>query len=81
MARALSPAGWPCPAPYAGQVPGHTHQRCAVGFPRSADTFQCPCHGAVFSAQTGQALQRPATRPLGSVAVQEGVDGSLYVNN
>lgn len=58
-----------------------THQGCTVGFARSADTFQCPCHGAVFSAQTGQVLQGPATRPLRSIAVQEGADGRLYVNS
>lgn len=58
-----------------------THQGCTVGFSRSADTFQCPCHGAVFSAQTGQVLQGPATRPLRAITVQEGPDGRLYVDS
>jgi Rieske Fe-S protein len=31
--------------------------------------ISCPCHGSRFDAATGAAVQGPATRPLGEVAV------------
>lgn len=57
-----------------------THQGCTVGFSRSDKTFQCPCHGAVYDATTGQVLQGPAQSPLPAIAVAEGSNGELYVD-
>jgi thiosulfate dehydrogenase [quinone] large subunit len=49
------------------------HQGCPVNFVSKSDGFACPCHGSHFSS-TGKRESGPATRGLGSVAVQV-VDG------
>lgn len=52
-----------------------THQGCIVA-PAGKD-FQCPCHGSVYSASTGQVITGPAPLPLARVAVT--VDGGNVV--
>lgn len=61
--------------PTAGTVVGFsaicTHQGCVVA--PAGEKYNCPCHGAVFDAATGDVLDGPAPRPLDSVTVT--VDG------
>jgi Rieske Fe-S protein len=45
-----------------------THQGCTVTSVENG-AISCPCHGSRFDAATGAAVQGPATRPLGEVAV------------
>jgi Rieske Fe-S protein len=45
-----------------------THFGCTVNRVAAGKIF-CPCHGSVFSAQTGAVEQGPATQPLPSVRV------------
>jgi thiosulfate dehydrogenase [quinone] large subunit len=59
-----------------------THEGCDLTYVKTAQALVCPCHGAQFSAQTGEVTRRPARRPLTSYKVQ--VDGSgniVYLQN
>ncbi|HYA67952.1 MAG TPA: Rieske 2Fe-2S domain-containing protein, partial [Acidimicrobiales bacterium] len=56
-----------------------THQGCIVEFVASDDTMQCPCHGSIYDARTGQVLRGPAPLPLRRIEIAEGPDGDLYV--
>jgi Rieske Fe-S protein len=53
-----------------------THQGCTVSGVQDGQIV-CPCHGSLFSAQTGDVTSGPATRPLAKVAV-ELRDGAIY---
>jgi Rieske Fe-S protein len=44
-----------------------THQGCAVS--PAGKRLDCPCHGSVFDATTGEVLQGPASRALDRVNV------------
>jgi len=58
-----------------------THEGCIVEFVQSDDTLQCPCHGSVYDAHTGQVLKGPAPSPLPRIEIAEGSDGNLYVDD
>jgi thiosulfate dehydrogenase [quinone] large subunit len=58
-----------------------THAGCLVQFSQSDDTFVCPCHGSVFDAHSGRVLNGPAFSPLPSIAITEGPEGTLYVED
>jgi len=53
-----------------------THQGCSVDF--TGQEFQCPCHGAVFTADTGDPISGPVQSPLQRYQVTES-GGSLYL--
>ena len=55
-----------------------THEGCTVNFAQSAQQFQCPCHGSIYSALTGDVISGPAPRPLPKIGVVES-SGQLYV--
>jgi|SRR5579872_2538804 len=55
-----------------------THQGCTVQYARSVQQFQCPCHGSVYSALTGQVLRGPAPLPLPKIPIEER-GGDIYV--
>jgi thiosulfate dehydrogenase [quinone] large subunit len=57
-----------------------THAGCTVAFVQSAEEFQCPCHGSIYSAATGDVIQGPAPLPLPAIRVVES-GGDLYVTN
>jgi thiosulfate dehydrogenase [quinone] large subunit len=57
-----------------------THAGCTVQFVESVEQFQCPCHGSIFSAVTGDVIQGPAPSPLPAIGV-EVTDGNLYVTD
>ncbi|MDR5699882.1 QcrA and Rieske domain-containing protein [Agromyces aerolatus] len=65
--------------PEAGQVVAFsaicTHQGCVVG--AAGDRFECPCHGSVYDAATGDVLQGPAIDPLPPIEVR--VEGDRIV--
>ena len=50
-----------------------THEGCIVN--DGGASFQCPCHGAQFSASTGDVQQGPARKPLEKVAITVAADG------
>jgi thiosulfate dehydrogenase [quinone] large subunit len=66
--------------PSAGQYEAFTavctHAGCTVGF--DGQQFACPCHGATYSATTGQVTGGPAPAPLSKVNVTV-VDGQVRV--
>jgi len=65
--------------PTAGQVVAFsaicTHQQCVVA--AAGSKFECPCHGSVFDAATGDVDSGPALEPLAAIAVT--VDGDRVV--
>lgn len=65
--------------PTAGEVVAYsaicTHQGCVVA--AAGSRFECPCHGSIFDAATGDVEVGPALRPLDSVAVT--VDGDRVI--
>ncbi|MGH9299054.1 MAG: ubiquinol-cytochrome c reductase iron-sulfur subunit, partial [Acidimicrobiales bacterium] len=56
-----------------------THAGCTVNYAKSAQQFQCPCHGSIYSAVSGAVLQGPSVTPLPEIKIAEGSDGNLYV--
>lgn len=50
-----------------------THHGCAVAL--KGDELDCPCHGSVFDATTGDVLRPPAPEPLPAVTVK--IDGDM----
>jgi len=55
------------------------HAGCPVGYSSSANQFQCPCHGSIFSVETGAVLGGPSPTGLKPLKVVEGSDGNLYL--
>lgn len=55
------------------------HAGCPVGYSKSANQFQCPCHGSAFDVETGAVLAGPASSGLTPLKVVEGSDGNLYL--
>jgi thiosulfate dehydrogenase [quinone] large subunit len=55
-----------------------THAGCTVAFVKGSEQFQCPCHGGVYDAKTGQVLGGPPPAPLGRITVHES-NGQLIV--
>jgi thiosulfate dehydrogenase [quinone] large subunit len=46
-----------------------THAGCTVNYNPATNHFECPCHGGMFDAGTGQVLQGPPEAPLRAIAV------------
>src|SRR5436309_15562626 len=57
-----------------------THRGCnlSAGGEIEGTTIQCECHGSVFSMETGEALEGPATEPVQTYGVRE-QDGHIQV--
>ena len=57
-----------------------THRGCnlSTGGEIDCTTIQCECHGSVFSMETGEALEGPATEPVQTYGVRE-QDGHIQV--
>lgn len=45
-----------------------THMQCTVA--PAGDKLNCPCHGSVYQAATGEVVRGPAPRALAKVAVK-----------
>lgn len=58
-----------------------THEGCTVNYVHSVQQFQCPCHGSIYSAKTGDVLGGPAPRPLPKIIVVKASDGNLYATD
>lgn len=58
-----------------------THEGCTVSFAQAVQQFQCPCHGSIYSALTGDVISGPAPLPLPKIAIVEGSDGDLYATD
>jgi len=57
-----------------------THRGCNLSTEGeiSGTEIQCGCHGSVFSMETGEALEGPATEPVQTYGVRE-QDGQIQV--
>jgi 3-phenylpropionate/trans-cinnamate dioxygenase ferredoxin component len=57
-----------------------THRACNLSSGGEIDgtSIECECHGSVFSMETGEVLNPPATEPLGTFEVRE-QDGEVQV--
>jgi len=57
-----------------------SHRRCnlSMGGEIEGTTIQCECHGSVFSMETGEVVNPPATEPIATFGVRE-VDGAVQV--
>lgn len=56
-----------------------THAGCVVASAGNGQ-LQCPCHGSVFDARSGQPLNGPAFDPLPSYTAAIGKDGHIYLS-
>lgn len=56
-----------------------THAGCTVDYNPATMHFDCPCHGGMFDARTGQVLQGPPASPLRPIPVVA-VNGQLRVD-
>lgn len=54
-----------------------THAGCLVHWNSQDSTFDCPCHGARFTAR-GEILRKPAPEPLEVIPIQVGSDGFIH---
>ncbi|HXY46002.1 MAG TPA: Rieske 2Fe-2S domain-containing protein [Acidimicrobiales bacterium] len=57
-----------------------THAGCTVAFVQAVEQFQCPCHGSIYSAVTGDVIQGPAPLPLPAIGIEVS-GGELYVTD
>jgi nitrite reductase/ring-hydroxylating ferredoxin subunit len=59
-----------------------THRGCNLSTEGeiSGTEIQCGCHGSVFSMQTGEALEGPATDPVRTYGVRE-EDGQIQIES
>jgi nitrite reductase/ring-hydroxylating ferredoxin subunit len=57
-----------------------THRGCNLSTEGEIEgtTIQCGCHGSVFSMETGEALEGPATDPVRTFGVRE-QDGQIQI--
>jgi nitrite reductase/ring-hydroxylating ferredoxin subunit len=63
-----------------GDVCSHARSRLSDGYlHEDACTVECPTHNAIFSLQTGEALEFPADEPIPTYGI-EIVGDDLYVN-
>ncbi|HKW12999.1 MAG TPA: non-heme iron oxygenase ferredoxin subunit [Candidatus Krumholzibacteria bacterium] len=63
-----------------GDVCSHARSRLSDGYlHEDACTVECPTHNAIFSLQTGEALEFPADEPIPTYGI-ELVGDDLYVN-
>lgn len=56
------------------------HAGCVVRYDQGNKLFACPCHGSVFSGETGAVESGPAPTGLTRLAISKGSDGELYVS-
>jgi len=57
-----------------------THLGCTVNWVADKGQYECPCHGSVFDAKTGDVSGGPAPRGLDFVSLALLEDGSLQVD-
>jgi nitrite reductase/ring-hydroxylating ferredoxin subunit len=56
----------------------HRHCNLSAGGEIEGTTIQCECHGSMFSMETGEVLNPPATEPLATFGVRE-LEGEIQV--
>jgi 3-phenylpropionate/trans-cinnamate dioxygenase ferredoxin subunit len=85
--KAVEPNGVPVLVARVGErffavsdVCSHARSRLSDGFlHEDGCSVECPTHGAIFSLETGDALEFPADEPIPTYAVE--LDGNdLYIN-
>ena len=63
-----------------GNVCSHARSRLSDGYlDESGCTVECPLHNAVFSLETGEALEFPADEPIPTYGVER-VGDDLYID-
>lgn len=56
-----------------------THRRCNLSAGEIEGTaIECECHGSMFSMETGEVLNPPATEPIATFEIRE-LDGDIQV--
>ncbi len=58
-----------------------THLQCLVNYDPTTETIQCPCHGSVYDARTGNVVSGPAPRALPTIKLQVDSDGTVYAED
>ncbi len=58
-----------------------THLQCLVNYDQNSQTIQCPCHGSVYDAKTGNVVSGPAPRALPTIKLEEDSDGIVYATD
>lgn len=55
-----------------------THLQCLVNYDPNTLTIQCPCHGSVYDAHSGEVISGPAPRALPIIDLDVDPDGTVY---
>lgn len=55
-----------------------THLQCLVNYDPQTDQLPCPCHGSIYSAQTGNVVGGPAPRSLPIITLEVDDNGDIY---
>lgn len=55
-----------------------THLQCMTNYDPGSETIQCPCHGSIYDARTGEVTSGPAPRALPIIDLEVGSDGEVY---
>jgi len=58
-----------------------THLQCLVNYDPNSETLQCPCHGSVYDAHSGDVISGPAPRALPVIDLEVDSDGTVYAVN
>lgn len=56
----------------------HRHCNLSMGGEIEGTTIQCECHGSMFSMETGEVIEGPATEPIQTFGVRE-QDGQIQI--
>jgi nitrite reductase/ring-hydroxylating ferredoxin subunit len=56
----------------------HRHCNLSMGGEIEGTTIQCECHGSMFSMETGEVIEGPATEPIQTYGVRE-QDGQIQI--
>lgn len=58
-----------------------THLQCYVNYDPKSETIQCPCHGSIYDAHTGEVISGPAPEALPEIVLEIDASGNVFAVN